>query len=730
MFWEKKLPNPVKEAYVSFDSAYIATIGFYDTIVKVWRRLTYGADDVRFDLACLPHPDTVTSVRWRKPYHVEQTIENVLYTTAMDLTVRVWAGSDSHSGQQLHLAGKIDVSWSVQQQALATYPRSGPWVFFVDGRDVTAAAEKAIQRRSSGGKDSNAALQRLIGVASKNPELCFVYGGGDSLSTLALENVGSKSLPLTVTSIAHIESREFMLQSSTAQEATAHVEVQAYCARGSGQLRILAHQFNGKIKVFETDLVDLIDPDISQHRLSMRCSWSGHAAPIRKIVRNFSGRAVVSRTAEGESIVWKHSDGNKTASSLSRQSVISDKGHIHRICVLRKGRFVVFLTHDAIALWDCRQQTARLLGREPYSVKGKPLCLLILPRNKPAENLVAHIATITSEQEGVVWEVNLPSYTNTEDSGLQINGQAAAIREFCSFNLEDAEGLSYVLPVDPAGAAPVTTGFLDVFARDIAISYTASGRVDFWTARIDPKKRSIEWLSTSSAETGLVCPALVSGSTLKKAALVDSSRSKLFIWDVGGARLEYDQDYGSNHTIRDLDWTSTPDSQSILAVGFQSRVILLSQMRFDYLNKGPAWAPIREISIRELTPHPIGDSTWLGDGHLVIGAGNQLFIEGRHFGMSDSRVNSLRLPHKKGGVWDLFEAVQRFNGPLPVFHPQFLSQSILSGKTSTVHKILMALHQTLKYHVAGETIDDYLGLELDEFYTREVCCVVLAFILC
>ncbi|GJD01947.1 WD repeat domain-containing protein [Colletotrichum higginsianum] len=277
-----------------------------------------------------------------------------------------------------------------------------------------------------------------------------------------------------------------------------------------------------------------------------------------------------------------------------------------------------------------------------------------------------------------------------------------------------------MLPVDPAGSAPVTSSFLDVFARDIAISYTHTGRVDFWTARVDKTGKHVGWLSTSSAETGLSEPALVSGSTLKKAALVDSGRSQLFIWDIGGARLEFTQDYGTHNTIQDLDWTSTPDSQSILAVGFQSKVVLLCQMRFDYLNKGPAWAAVREISIREFTPHPIGDSTWLGDGHLVIGSGNQMFVHGRDYDLSSSLVSSLQLPHKKHGVWDLFEAVQRFNGPLPVFHPQFLSQCILAGKSTVVRNVLMSLHQTLKFLIAGETVDDYLGLDPAVFYTDKV----------
>jgi hypothetical protein len=67
-------------------------------------------------------------------------------------------------------------------------------------------------------------------------------------------------------------------------------------------------------------------------------------------------------------------------------------------------------------------------------------------------------------------------------------------------------------------------------------------------------------------------------------------------------------------------------------------------------------------------------------------------------------------------MWDLFDVVQRLNGPLPVFHPQFLSQCMLAGKIVLVHHILVALHKTMKSWVEGETIDDYLGMNVDEFY--------------
>src|SRR5258706_15660482 len=140
---------------------------------------------------------------------------------------------------------------------------------------------------------------------------------------------------------------------------------------------------------------------------------------------------------------------------------------------------------------------------------------------------------------------------------------------------------------------------MDTFARDVAISYTNAGLLRSWTAKVDMEKHRVDWLLTCSVETGVVEPALASGSSIRKAALVNANRSELTIWDVRGARLEYAQDFGMQDVIQDLDWTSTPDDQSILAVGFPHRVLLLSQMRYDYLNKGPAWASIREINIQD-----------------------------------------------------------------------------------------------------------------------------------
>lgn len=648
---------------------------------------------------------------------MDQTIDNVLYTFCADNVLRIWTGSDSHGQQHVQLWGTVDLAAAIQDNAVKSMAATPRLAWIMHGRDFSAAVEQAVLGAESSAEKEDPALQHLIAVANRSPEVCVVLNGRGQMSAWGLENVGSKShTPGKVFNIAHVKSTEFDFRKEDGSSDLPHVEVYSYCNRPDGNLHILMHYFDGKVEVYQSSIARFIDVNPKVKHLSLKYIWAGHSAPVGKIVRNFSGRAVVSRTAEGESILWKHAlDSNQPI--LSRQSVIPHEGHIHRICVLRKGRFVVFLHHETIVLWDCRQTTPVSIAESRFVVPGKPLCLLSLPRQRVEDYTTAHIATITSEKHGVVWAVKLPSYTPDVGVPAVTNGrQSASIHEFFRFDLADAGDLAYVLPVDPAGSSSLISGFLDVFARDVAVSYTHSGRVEFWTARLDESQSRVEWLSTTSMETGVADPALVSGSTMKKAALVNSTRTAVTIWDVRGERLEYSQDYESHNTVQDLDWTSTPDSQSILAVGFPFTVILLSQMRFDYLNKGPAWAPIREINIRDLTPHPIGDSTWLGDGNLVIGAGNQLFAYDRHFDVSSSLVTTLRLPHRKDGMWDLFDVVQRLNGPLPVFHPQFLSQCMLSGKLHLVHSILTALHKTLKYWVEGESVDDYLGIDTDSFY--------------
>ncbi|KAE8333482.1 RAVE protein 1 C terminal-domain-containing protein [Aspergillus sergii] len=707
--WKQKLANPVKFAQFSPDSTLLITTGYYDRLVKVWRRLSFGADDVRFEVSYLPHPAIVTGVHWRKPFHKEQSIDNVLYTLCADNKIRIWVMMEHHSPTVLQLWTQIDMGASVQPRHTADQrDMSRRYGFIIDSRDFCVATEQAVQR--SAGNKGNHALEHIIEVANKSPEICVVIDGQGHMSAWALEDVGSKSKSdLNAFNILHVEGLNFSFMRGLAADED-YAQICAFQSTHSGDsLSILVHHFDGRIEWYDSQVDTLFDPSPRKDRIALKASWTGHNGPVKKIVRNAIGDTLVSRTDDNKAMVWKQKRRNSGSMLIRKSSLYSDE-HIHRTCVVENGDFLVNLHHNGISVWDLRSFHARKIAASTFQLSSKPLCVLPIPTT---EKGMVYIATIGADRNGIAWEIRLPTATKQANGA---HSSQCCLQKFCTFNLGLEEDMSYILPVDPAGPKAEMSGFFDIFSPDIALSYTRTGIVHTWAAKVDREKSRVEWLLTSTVETGIANPSLASGSSIRKAALVDEDRSHLTIWDTNGAQLEYEEHFGQKDIIRDLDWTSTPDMQSILAVGFPHKVILLSQLRYDYLDARPSWTQVREIWIRDLTPHPIGDSCWLNNGHLVIGAGNQLFVYDNEIDANDRLVSQLRIPSRRQGFVDLFEVVSRLNGPLPVFHPQFLAQCILSGKSNLAHSILIRLHRKLKFYTEGDDLDGFLDMSLEDFY--------------
>jgi WD40 repeat protein len=703
--WTKKLANPAKYALFSYDTSLIATAGKYDRLVKVWRRLSLA--DERFDYGYLPHPALVTGIHWRRPFHRDQTFDNVLYTICADNKLRIWAPGDTHGLAILQHWAEIDLMESIQPRSLLPADKSTKrYAFLIDNRDFTAATERVIQQASDD-EQSQLAMAHLIEVANRSPDVCVVLDERGNMSAWGLESVGCKvRKPGDIFNIAHVEGlRVHFGPSASGLEEN----VQFYPFSGGADTPgfcLLVHHFDGRLEWMEGPLNKLFDPSPQSRRLTTQTVWTGHTSAVKKIVRSATGKALISRTASNESVVWtrKHTGLGDT---IARTSTVAHSEHVHRVWLLQEGRFIAFLHHGSISIWDARQTKAVEVARQKFSLRGKPVCLLCIPEEHEDKEVV-HLATITTEMQGVAWEVRLPINGSPEDHPV-------TLEDFGAFDLGGGEDITYVLPVDPAGTSPVISGFLDIFARDVAISYSATGVLKSWTARPDMKLRKLEWLLTSTVETSIENPSLGSGTSIRKAALVTADQTMLTIWNTRSAQLEHEERYENHETIQDLDWLSTPDNQSILAVGFQLRVILYAQLRYDYLDARPSWAPLREISIRNLTSHPIGDSVWLGNGGFVIASGNQLFVQDQHIEVSERLLPDLRLTSKEKVELDIFTTVSRLNGPLPVFHPQFLAQCILSGRLLLAQHVLLKLWNTLKFYNDGEPFDSLLGFDPNEF---------------
>jgi WD40 repeat protein len=729
--WTKQLANPVKFACFSPDAELIASTGRYDRLLKIWRRTAFGSADQRFDYFYLPHPKAITGIHWRQPYHKDQSADNVLYTICADYKMRVWVPGEHHGVDGMHMWADVDLLESIMHGIVPQDQQSQKrFAFFIDGKHFTHATERAMQLASAEEKDHGVALHHLIEVANRNPEICVVLDDRGNMSAWGFENVGAKAKKITdVFNVAHVDG----LHLHFAKEPKASEDnAQFYAFIGNkpdSELTILTHHFDGRIEWLDSRIDYLFDPSPQTQRIQRQAIWTGHSHAIKKVNRTASGRALVSRTVTDECIVWVQRPTER-GMTLHRHSSIKGTEHIHRTALLQEGNFVVFLHHDQISLWDTRGPEAIQVTQRPYNLRGKPLCLLVIPETEAGGRRV-HIATISSEMQGICWEVTLPILDRDPVTGrklssiAQTNGHVnghpeISLEEYGHFDLGSGDDLVFVLPVDPAGSASVISGFLDTFARDIAISYTKSGTIKSWTARVNTEKRRLDWLLTSSVDTSVHNPSLASGTSIRKAALVDAEKTTLTIWNTRSAQLEYEETFEGNGAIQDLDWSSTPDNQSILAVGFPHRVVIYAQLRYDYLNAGPSWVQIRDVRIRDITPHPIGDSVWLGSGNLIIGAGNQLFIQDESVEVSETLFPSLRSISRKSASIDIFTAVSRLNGPLPIYHPQLLSQCVLAGKLLFVQRILIRLFQKLKFWIEGEELDSSLGFTPDEFSEDEV----------
>ena len=707
--WTQKLANPVKLALFSPDAALVASIGHYDRILKIWRRQSY--ESVRFDVSYLPHPAAVTQVHWRKPWHVEQNLENLLYTLCADNKIRIWTHSDSHALSIMELWNVIDMNTSIQPRRLSVGSVSDRrYGFILDSRDFSIATEKAVQNGPGNGSDH--ALEHLIEIATRSPEICVILDGRGHMSAWGLENAGYKNKkPPSVFNVAHVDGMNISFGSQS-NPGDDYVQFCVFAGEGSkSPLVILVHYYDGRINWFDTQITQLFDTAPNTKRVEFKASWSGHDAPVKKIVRSLSGRTAMSRTNDNHAVVWRQKT-SITGPILTRQSSIDSTKYIHKSCLIADGKFAVNLHHDGISLWNIQSPQSELVATWEMNVSAKPLCILAIP----FEESNIYVATICADMSGLAWEIALPQ---DEEVKTELNGVHSPIRQFCEFQLELPDPISSVMPVDPAGHTVQVSSFLDTFAADVAMSISANGILNMFTAKVNQKMQKVEWLATSTVDTGIKDPSLASSSSIRKAALVDQLRTGLTIWDTKSGQVEYENQFSTTEVIQDLDWTSTPDEQSILAVGFAHRVVLLSQLRYNYLNQQqPAWCPIQEIQIRDLTAHPIGDSSWLGNGHLIVGAGNQLFVFDRNVKVLDPVLAELRIPVTASQTLDLFQIVRRLNGSLPVFHPQFVGQCVLSGKTELVHKILTTLHQKLKFSTDSNDIDSFLDIPFDYFFTE------------
>lgn len=185
----------------------------------------------------------------------------------------------------------------------------------------------------------------------------------------------------------------------------------------------------------------------------------------------------------------------------------------------------------------------------------------------------------------------------------------------------------------------------------------------------------------------------IRGSSTGKLCIVNSTGKVMSLWDLNRGVLEYEETF--HNPIEDIDWTSTEYGQSIVSIGFTGYALLYTQLRYDYTNNTPSYLPIEKIDITAHTAHNIGDSVWMKNGTFVVASGNQFYIKDKSLDLTDPFTYQ-SIGSRKILSNDILHLSSVLNGPLPVYHPQFLIQAIYANKLQLVKELLLRLFLALR----------------------------------
>ena len=714
IIWDQTLAYPTALAYLSPDSSLIASIGQHDRLVKVWRRLSYEVDGTRFDVSYLPHPSTVTNLHWRKPWHQEQNLDNLLYTFCSDNHVRAWTASDQHALTVLQQVGDINMHASIQPRRLsASSISTRRYCFIIDSRDFSTATEKAVQ--SSNGKTADHALEHLIEIANRSPEICIVLDGLGHMSIWGLENAGYKNkLPPSVFHVSHVDGMNI----SVPQLSDAAQDYVQFCIFADGttpsSLSILLHSFAGDIDWYDSRITNLFDTANRRDRVRLMTSLAGAGATVEKLVRNVAGSVVMSIADEGFVSVWQ--DGEDSLSApLLRRSTFNVGVDIKDAIILSRGRYAAILSICGLELWDIREAKARRIAVRELQPDQLPE-RITQSRIASSRALTSRVIIGYLDHSVEAWEVLLPANDPTK-----ANGYHEIIRSLGEVKLQAQNRYdSSVSICENTSTSPYAAVAGEVDVLGYAAVLAKNGTLEMIRSQEQQDSTKPSLISNVLIETNILKPKVISANGHGKTVIINADSASLSIWDARTASCEYQHDLDGTDTPKRFTWAVSPGGSALLAFCLDYHIVVLGQTRYAYPAAGPAWVDLRHIRIRDYTTHSIGDLCWLRSGDLVVASGIQFFVfEGyaaSHHNENDVLLRDARSKVKSN---DTFAIMAMLNASIPIFHPVSLSVLTALSGPMAVQKVLYHLNREMKYFSEGDELSSFLDLTIQQILTLD-----------
>ncbi|KAJ7042393.1 RAVE protein 1 C terminal-domain-containing protein [Mycena alexandri] len=598
----------------------------------------------------IPHPRPITNISWR---HSEASSRDdlILYTITSDATLRIFLPV-LDSPQYLQLHASLDLFSSIPF-IVSSKLSTDSSVFWLDREVVSDCISATLKNETD---REHARFRRLQEIKDEGWDLFLRVLDDGSAVVTAVANIDRRPPTLL---------RQFTLQHTlpaTFSGPPRYMHLLPKVDRG-----LVTLVTSSPLRTFDFSPLLFLDAHVDGLRLSAHAldAVPSEESHIVRFVRTPEGGGVgVVRESGGEA--WRVV-GN--GSGLIRSGTWSTADHI---VVLDGGRsYATYSTANGTLTLSSAPETALPLPEISS--------LFTLPSKEGQESIVG----ITADFSIVQVHVN-PGLTLYSHNNLPVRTP------------------KMILPVDPMAwgrRGHWTT-------HDVLLSVSELGELAFW---VPDESSPPEWRCTGSVKTHRAGISKARCSSAKKTALIPTAEGEeLTIWDSKESEfasgLEFREIFSDS--INDLDWSSTPDAQSILAVGFLHHVELLCQQRSTYFDEGPGWIKCWTVEIGSFIPYQISDSIWLANGSLLVGAGHQMYL----FGQPRPSAAEESPPES------LFEHVARQNGPLEDYHPQMLLQCLLWEKVELVKDIIMNLARDISESNAEV---DWKSMPSESFLRKE-----------
>ncbi|KAH3660558.1 hypothetical protein OGAPHI_007144 [Ogataea philodendri] len=757
LLWHKKQPNPVYMARFSPNSSTIATTGYGDRLVKVWHRVAFGIESAEFELNYVAVAAHVSLLHWKagtltkddhsaavsvadlKPANsiIKDVSRRPLERTSADNCTLYVYGDDS--ALRVFSMYYRDTGFTVVCSGLVQLPVDS-FVAVVDSQTVDLGIRNVLDKlelheshpriaapardtevpRSRSGSTLSLYHRRqshLAQLLATSPEICLVFdrqgraeiytlvGSDGKINVGKLDGVVNSHGGLTR---ASIQLGKNCIPSDC--QAVFVQDVQLTKTPDDMSLSLIIHDlfknsirhvgvsFSSLFQFEELEIASSISTKVTIGELQHK--FTGLNKSIRKLIRSADGSVVLSTTRFGENCLWTAlplSDSHKT---LNKNSTLITQSPILDAAFWKQGTYVIAYLEDSLVCFDCRLQSqyqaqiaklAPVTGKFPVSTKQQPSCFFMVPET---ETDTAHAVAVYPDGTCSGWE-------------LVLNNDKCEIKQYPVQQLPSTYLASYVNPAGWKALIDENT------QRDVLSTIDLNGDVRIYSTRLE--NGEISWILKREFSTGICKARFLNGSSIHRLAIVSENSDQLYIWDTRLGTLEYSETFETEQ-IKDIDWTCTNFNQGILAVGFDSHSLLYTQLRYDYTNNTPTYAKIKNVDISHQTRHKIGDSIWLSDGLLVIGSGNQFYISDQTLDPKKDYVTARAMGTLEIASNDIFQLCAALNGPLPLYHPQFIIQALLLGDFSIIKKIICGVSKSLRDLEFGTavSVDPKLGINTSE----------------